>query len=78
MRTELIQLHKRLGSTFVYVTHDQVEAMSMGDEIVVMNKGLIQQTDSPLKLYNDPVNVFTAQFIGTPAMNILIMVMYKG
>ncbi|BFT73957.1 ABC transporter ATP-binding protein [Paenibacillus sp. P36] len=70
MRTELIQLHKRLGSTFVYVTHDQVEAMSMGDEIVVMNKGVIQQSDSPLKLYNDPVNVFTAQFIGTPAMNI--------
>lgn len=70
MRTELIQLHKRLGSTFVYVTHDQVEAMSMGDEIVVMNKGVIQQTDSPLKLYNDPVNMFTAQFIGTPAMNI--------
>ncbi|UUZ95239.1 ABC transporter ATP-binding protein [Paenibacillus sp. P25] len=70
MRTELIQLHKRLGTTFVYVTHDQVEAMSMGDEIVVMNKGVIQQVDSPLKLYNDPDNVFTAQFIGTPAMNI--------
>ncbi|MFE5317925.1 ABC transporter ATP-binding protein [Paenibacillus sp. NPDC056579] len=70
MRTELIQLHRRLGSTFVYVTHDQVEAMSMGDEIVVMNKGVIQQADSPMKLYNDPDNVFTAQFIGTPAMNI--------
>lgn len=71
MRTELIQLHKRLGTTFVYVTHDQVEAMSMGDEIVVMNKGVIQQADSPLKLYNDPENLFTAQFIGTPAMNIM-------
>ncbi|TNJ65235.1 ABC transporter ATP-binding protein [Paenibacillus hemerocallicola] len=70
MRTELIQLHKRLGTTFVYVTHDQVEAMSMGDEIVVMNKGVIQQVDSPMKLYNDPDNLFTAQFIGTPAMNI--------
>ncbi|NHN34100.1 ABC transporter ATP-binding protein [Paenibacillus agricola] len=70
MRTELIQLHRRLGSTFVYVTHDQVEAMSMGDEIVVMNKGVIQQVDSPMKLYNDPENLFTAQFIGTPAMNI--------
>ncbi|MFH5183938.1 ABC transporter ATP-binding protein [Paenibacillus sp. TAB 01] len=71
MRTELIQLHQRLGSTFVYVTHDQVEAMSMGDEIVVMNKGVIQQADSPMKLYHDPDNLFTAQFIGTPAMNIM-------
>jgi sn-glycerol 3-phosphate transport system ATP-binding protein len=71
MRTELIQLHKRLGTTFVYVTHDQVEAMSMGDEIVVMNKGVIQQADSPLNLYHEPVNRFAAQFIGTPAMNVL-------
>ncbi|GGD89701.1 ABC transporter ATP-binding protein [Paenibacillus nasutitermitis] len=71
MRTELIQLHKRLGTTFVYVTHDQVEAMSMGDEIVVMNKGVIQQADSPLKLYHDPANLFTAEFIGTPAMNMM-------
>lgn len=78
MRTELIQLHKRLGNTFVYVTHDQVEAMSMGDEIVVMNKGVIQQSDSPLKLYNDPVNVFTAQFIGTPAMNIFPIADVQG
>ncbi|TDF97069.1 ABC transporter ATP-binding protein [Paenibacillus piri] len=70
MRTELIQLHRRLGATFVYVTHDQVEAMSMGDEIVVMNKGDIQQADSPMKLYHDPDNLFTAQFIGTPAMNV--------
>jgi len=71
MRTELIQLHERLGTTFVYVTHDQVEAMSMGDEIVIMNKGVIQQAASPMTLYNDPANVFAAQFIGTPAMNIL-------
>lgn len=71
MRTELIQLHQKLGTTFVYVTHDQMEAMSMGDEIVVMNKGVIQQADSPVKLYNDPDNVFTAQFIGTPAMNMI-------
>jgi len=70
MRTELIQLHQRLGTTFVYVTHDQVEAMSMGDQIVVMNKGKIQQVDAPMKLYHDPENLFTAQFIGTPAMNI--------
>ena len=71
MRTELIQLHKRLGTTFVYVTHDQVEAMSMGDEIVVMNKGVIQQAASPMKLYEDPNNLFTAQFIGMPAMNVM-------
>lgn len=71
MRTELIQLHKRLGTTFVYVTHDQVEAMSMGDEIVIMDQGTIQQVDAPLNIYHDPANLFTAQFIGTPAMNIL-------
>ncbi|MFD1738948.1 ABC transporter ATP-binding protein [Bacillus salitolerans] len=71
MRTELIQLHKRLGTTFVYVTHDQVEAMSMGDQIVIMNKGEIQQVASPVELYNNPSNTFTAQFIGTPPMNLL-------
>jgi sn-glycerol 3-phosphate transport system ATP-binding protein len=71
MRTELIQLHRRLGTTFVYVTHDQVEAMSMGDEIVVMNKGVVQQVDSPMQLYHEPSNLFTAQFIGNPAMNIV-------
>lgn len=70
MRTELIELHKRLGTTFVYVTHDQVEAMSMGDEIVLLNKGEIQQVDSPMKIYQDPNNTFTAEFIGTPAMNV--------
>ncbi len=72
MRTELIQLHKRLGTTFVYVTHDQVEAMSMGDEIVVMDKGVIQQADSPMAIYEQPANLFTAQFIGTPPMNVLL------
>ncbi len=71
MRSELIELHKRLKTTFVYVTHDQVEAMSMADTIVLMNKGEIQQQASPEEVYNDPNNVFTAQFIGTPAMNIL-------
>lgn len=71
MRTELIQLHKRLGATFVYVTHDQVEAMSMGDQIIIMDKGRVQQSDSPMTIYNDPANMFTAQFIGTPPMNIL-------
>ncbi len=71
MRTELIQLHNRLKSTSLYVTHDQVEAMTMGDRIVVMNDGFIQQVGSPLELYNTPVNFFVASFIGSPAMNFL-------
>lgn len=70
MRKELIKLHKKLETTFVYVTHDQVEAMSMGDKIVVLNKGEIMQIDSPIDLYNYPKNLFSAQFIGTPPMNI--------
>ena len=73
MRTELIELQHRLGTTFVYVTHDQVEAMSMADVIVLMNKGQIMQEASPEDIYNDPNNVFTAQFIGTPPMNIVDM-----
>lgn len=71
MRVELIELHKRLQSTFVYVTHDQVEAMSMADTIVLMNNGIIQQEDSPEVIYHNPKNLFTSQFIGTPPMNIL-------
>lgn len=71
MRTELIELHKRLGATFVYVTHDQVEAMSMGDEIVVLSRGEVMQAAPPMELYEDPDNLFTAQFIGTPPMNVL-------
>jgi len=78
MRTELIQLHKRLGTTFIYVTHDQVEAMSMGDEIVLMNQGAVQQADSPLKLYRDPHNMFAAQFIGTPPMNMMSRIAIGG
>ncbi len=70
MRTELIELHNRLKTTFVYVTHDQVEAMSMADTIILMDHGEIQQMASPEVIYNDPNNVFTAQFIGTPPMNI--------
>ncbi len=70
-RAELIKLHRRLGITTVYVTHDQVEAMTMGDRIVVMNGGLIQQVDTPLSLYNHPANLFVAGFIGSPAMNFL-------
>lgn len=71
MRSELIEMHNRLKTTFVYVTHDQVEAMSMADVIVLMNKGKILQEASPVDIYNDPDNVFTAQFIGTPPMNII-------
>jgi len=70
MRVELIELHRRLKTTFVYVTHDQVEAMSMADEIVLMNQGKIQQEASPKEIYYNPSNLFTARFIGSPAMNI--------
>ncbi|MBO8170519.1 MAG: ABC transporter ATP-binding protein [Bacillaceae bacterium] len=71
MRTELIELHKKLGTTFIYVTHDQVEAMSMGDKIVIMNEGEIQQATEPMEIYQQPANLFTALFIGTPPMNII-------
>jgi multiple sugar transport system ATP-binding protein len=71
MRTELAKLHKRLGTTFIYVTHDQTEAMTMGDRIVVMKDGLIQQVDTPTNLYSNPVNVFVAGFIGSPQMNFI-------
>ena len=71
MRTELIELHNRLKTTFVYVTHDQVEAMAMADMIVLMDKGQIMQEADPEVIYNDPNNVFTAQFIGTPPMNVI-------
>lgn len=70
MRTELIELHKSLKTTFVYVTHDQTEAMSMATNIALMDKGEIQQMDTPFRIYNDPVNEFTAQFIGMPVMNL--------
>lgn len=69
MRSEITKLHNRLQTTFIYVTHDQVEAMTMGDRIVVMKKGNIQQTDTPLNLYTYPENKFVAGFIGTPSMN---------
>ncbi len=69
MRTELSKLHKRLGTTFIYVTHDQIEAMTMGDRIVVMKDGFIQQIDSPINLYENPVNKFVAGFMGSPQMN---------
>ncbi len=71
MRTELTKLHNRVGTTFVYVTHDQVEAMTMATRIVVMKDGLIQQVDTPQNLYDTPCNIFVAGFIGTPQMNFI-------
>lgn len=71
MRTEIKKLHQRLGTTFIYVTHDQTEAMTMGDRIVVMKDGIIQQVDSPQNLYKHPQNMFVAGFIGSPQMNFL-------
>ena len=69
MRKEITSLHEKLNTTFIYVTHDQVEAMTMGTRIVVMKDGCIQQIDTPLNIYNHPNNIFTASFIGTPQMN---------
>ena len=69
MRTEITKLHKKLGTTFIYVTHDQVEAMTMGTRIVVMKLGYVQQIDTPMNLYNKPHNKFVAGFIGSPQMN---------
>lgn len=71
MRQEISELHKRLKTTMIYVTHDQVEAMTMADKIVVLNAGLIEQIGSPLDLYDHPRNLFVAEFIGSPKMNIL-------
>ncbi len=71
MRTEIAKLHTRLGTTFIYVTHDQTEAMTMGDRIVVMKDGIIQQVDTPQNLYDYPVNEFVAGFMGSPQMNFI-------
>jgi len=71
MRLEITQLHQQLKTTMIYVTHDQVEAMTMADKIVVLNAGNVEQVGSPLDLYNNPVNVFVAGFIGSPKMNLL-------
>lgn len=70
MRTEIAKLHKRLATTFIYVTHDQTEAMTMGDRIVVMKDGVIQQVGDPNELYQQPANRFVAEFIGSPQMNV--------
>ena len=71
MRAEIKELHRKLKATFVYVTHDQTEAMTMGDRIVVMKDGYVQQADTPRELYNNPVNTFVAEFIGSPQMNLI-------
>ncbi len=75
MRIELTDLHKKLGATMIYVTHDQVEAMTMADKIVVLNAGQIEQVGSPMELYNAPVSPFVAGFIGSPKMNLVPNVM---
>jgi multiple sugar transport system ATP-binding protein len=71
MRTEIAKLHERLGTTIIYVTHDQTEAMTLGTRIVVMKDGLVQQIDTPANLYNNPCNLFVAGFIGSPQMNFI-------
>jgi multiple sugar transport system ATP-binding protein len=70
-RTQIVKLQRQLGTTTIYVTHDQTEAMTMGDRIAVMNKGQIQQVATPLEIYNHPTNIFVAQFIGSPPMNLI-------
>ena len=71
MRSELVRMHQKLGTTFVYITHDQVEAMTMGDYIAVLRDGKIMQYDTPQEVYSNPANLFTARFIGDPGMNCL-------
>ena len=71
MRTEIKELHQRLKTTTVYVTHDQIEAMTMADKIVVMHDGIVEQMGAPLELYDRPNNLFVAAFIGSPSMNLL-------
>lgn len=78
MRSEIVKLHNELGSTTIYVTHDQTEAMTMASRIVVMNKGYVQQIGSPKEIYDHPANTFVATFIGSPAMNILNAHYKKG
>ncbi|WP_418454796.1 ABC transporter ATP-binding protein [Allofournierella sp.] len=77
MRTEIIKLHQKLATTFIYVTHDQTEAMTMGDRIVVMKDGIVQQVDTPQNLYDFPCNMFVAGFIGSPQMNLLDATLHK-
>jgi multiple sugar transport system ATP-binding protein len=78
MRTEISKLHQRLGATMIYVTHDQTEAMTMGDKIVLMKDGFVQQIETPMEIYAKPVNKFVAGFIGSPAMNFFDGTIEKG
>ena len=82
MRSEIKKLHEKLQTTFIYVTHDQTEALTMGDRIVVLDKGHIQQVDTPEEIYNNPQNLFVAGFVGSPQMNFidgeLLSDKYKG
>src|SRR6202023_189357 len=78
MRVEIKKLHDRLGTTAIYVTHDQVEAMTLGDRVVVMKDGFVQQVGEPLELYNTPANRFVAGFIGSPAMNFATVKVSEG
>jgi len=78
MRVELATLHRRLGATMIYVTHDQVEAMTLADKIVVMNKGRVEQVGHPLDLYNQPASLFVAGFIGSPQMNFITGALAAG
>ncbi len=78
MRVEIAKLHKRLQTTMVYVTHDQVEAMTLGTKIIVMKDGDIQQIDSPTNIYNKPANLFVAGFIGSPMINLVGGVIIQG
>ena len=71
MRVEISKLHKKLKTNIIYVTHDQIEAMTLADRIVVLNKGIIEQFGTPNEIYNDPNNIFVAEFIGSPKMNII-------
>ena len=71
MRTEIARLHRALGTTMIYVTHDQVEAMTLGQRIVVLERGVVQQIDAPMRIYERPANLFVAGFLGNPAMNLL-------
>ena len=78
MRIEIARLHKEIGATMIYVTHDQVEAMTLADKIVVLREGVIEQTGAPMNIYRDPYNKFVAGFIGSPAMNFLSGKVTKG
>jgi multiple sugar transport system ATP-binding protein len=78
MRAEIKALHQRLKTTTVYVTHDQIEAMTLADRIVVMHDGIVEQIGTPLELFDKPGNLFVAQFIGSPAMNVMSGVLRKG